>query len=158
MEYFFSDSQKVCILALFSLLSIYGVLLISMTWFMRNFYWNTFLHVLFIRCSLNLYNKNPEKVNEILHRIICVFTAAFLYNYVANTFNLYFIPLTKILTMGSIYEKELLYIVSMLTIPLSVSAISEELKFNYLGKPVSSSNGYSQCICKVSMHQEIPSE
>lgn len=102
-----------------------------------------FLHVLFIRCSLNLYNKNPEKVNEILHRIICVFTAAFLYNYVANTFNLYFIPLTKILTMGSIYEKELLYIVSMLTIPLSVSAISEELKFNYLGKPVSSSNGYS---------------
>ncbi|EOY6186332.1 hypothetical protein ACP9HP_002167 [Escherichia coli] len=40
-------------------------------------------------------------------------------------------------------KKELLYIVSMLTIPLSVSAISEELKFNYLGKPVSSSNGYS---------------
>lgn len=55
-------------------------------------------------------------------------------------------------------KKELLYIVSMLTIPLSVSAIGEELKFNYLGKPVSSSNGYSQCICKVSMHQEIPSE
>lgn len=41
-KYLFSDATNKCILSLFSILSMYGVLLISMTWFMRNFYWNTF--------------------------------------------------------------------------------------------------------------------
>ncbi|EPZ5644814.1 EpsG family protein [Escherichia coli] len=65
MEYFFSDSQKVCILALFSLLSIYGVLLISMTWFMRNFYWNTFFACAFYPLFLEfIQQKIPKKLTK----------------------------------------------------------------------------------------------
>lgn len=73
-EYILSDNTSKCILSLFSMLSIYGVLLISMTWFMRNFYWNTFFSCAVYPLLLNFVNeKHPQKLTR-----YCIFFSVFL--------------------------------------------------------------------------------
>ncbi|WP_072010674.1 MULTISPECIES: EpsG family protein [Raoultella] len=64
-NYIFSDDNSRCILSLFSMLSIYGVLLISMTWFMRNFYWNTFFSCAIYPLLLHfVQEKSPKKLTK----------------------------------------------------------------------------------------------
>ncbi|WP_154928335.1 EpsG family protein [Klebsiella michiganensis] len=62
---FFSEVNSTCIISLFAIMSVYGVLLISMTWFMRNFYWNTFFSCAIYPLFLDSVSKsNPKKLTK----------------------------------------------------------------------------------------------
>lgn len=64
---FFADKQNVLIATQFILLIFYGVFLISMTWFMRNFYWNSiFSCAIFIIIIQSLQKSQSKYFNKIL--------------------------------------------------------------------------------------------